>query len=102
VEDVPWGFHVDILRDGAPTATLSVGFDLTDAAKYEWVGRGEDGFPVLQGRVEVVPGKNFEIRKTCERKIDEDTRGVIRAFCSKLVQALNKYYAFGSCFAEDL
>lgn len=41
------------------------------------------------------------ISKTCDRKIDEDTRGVIRAFCTKLVQALNKYYAFGSCFVDD-
>jgi len=34
-------------------------------------------------------------------KIDEDTRSVIRGVCTKLVQALNKYYAFGSCFVDD-
>ena len=100
-DGIPWGFNVDVLRDGAPTATLSVGFDLTNAQRHEWVGRGEDGFPVLQGKVEQVSGKFFEIRKTCDLVIDEDTRGVIRMFCSKLVTALNRYYAFGSCFVDD-
>jgi len=61
-EGIPWGFNVEILRDGAPTATLSIGFDLTDAQRHEWVGRGEDGFPVLQGKVAQVSGKFFEIR----------------------------------------
>jgi hypothetical protein len=34
--------------------------------------------------------------------VDEDTRSTIRAFCTGLVTALNKYYAFGSVFAEDI
>ena len=30
--------------------------------KYEWVGRGEDGFPQMGGKVTQVPGKNLTIR----------------------------------------
>jgi hypothetical protein len=41
-------------------------------------------------------------RKLNEEKVDEDTRAVIRAFCNGLVTALNKYYAFGSVFSEDI
>jgi hypothetical protein len=41
-------------------------------------------------------------RKTCDRKVDEDLRATIRAFCTGLVSALNKYYAFGSVFAEEV
>jgi hypothetical protein len=40
-------------------------------------------------------------RKTCDRPVDEDLRATIKAFCTGLVSALNKYYAFGSVFAEE-
>ena len=169
-EGAGWGFLLDVLRDGEPTATLGVGFDLEQASKHQWVGRGEDGFPILEGTVTEVEGKNFEIRcdtragsgvwgragrmrwlclwlarpapparprpappghppppppptfppkipsphfnpvlpsppsfcrKVCDRTIDEDTRTAIRNFCTTLEQAVNKYYAFGSCFVDD-
>ena len=29
--------------------------------KHEWVGRGEDGFPVMEGKVNEILGKNLEI-----------------------------------------
>jgi hypothetical protein len=41
-------------------------------------------------------------RKLDEDKVDEDLRATLRAFCSGLVAALNKYYAFGSVFAEEV
>lgn len=41
-------------------------------------------------------------RKTCDKPVDEDLRATIRAFCTGLVAALNKYYAFGSVFAEEV
>ncbi len=41
-------------------------------------------------------------RKICDRPVDEDLRATIRAFCTGLVAALNKYYAFGSVFAEEV
>jgi hypothetical protein len=45
---------------------------------------------------------NQKRRKLNEEKVDEDTRATVRAFCNGLVTALNKYYAFGSVFAEEL
>lgn len=35
-------------------------------------------------------------RKVDPVPVDEDTRATIRAFCTGLVSALNRYYAFGS------
>ena len=36
-------------------------FDSVISEKREWVGKGEDGFPVLEGKVDEVDGKNLEI-----------------------------------------
>ena len=36
-------------------------FDSVISEKREWVGKGEDGFPVLEGKVDEVDGKNIEI-----------------------------------------
>ena len=96
-----WGFTVDVLRDGAPSASLSVGFDDTDTIKHEWVGRGVDGFPVMTGSETAVKGKMFEVWSTGTTPLDEDTRTVVRNFCTLMVGAVNKYYAFGSCFSDD-
>ena len=40
-------------------------FDDLYSQKYEWLGRGADGFPVLEGKVDDVQGKKIEI--WCER-----------------------------------
>ena len=40
-------------------------------------------------------------RKVDENVIDEQTRSCIREFCSALVAAINKYYAFGSAYVDD-
>jgi hypothetical protein len=36
-------------------------FDNQFAEKYEYLGRGEDGFPVLEGKMEKIDGKNIQI-----------------------------------------
>ena len=36
-------------------------FDTDVAIKHEYVGRGEDGFPMMQGGQEEVTGKHLEI-----------------------------------------
>jgi hypothetical protein len=41
-------------------------------------------------------------RKLDDAPVSEDLRSTLRAFCSGLVAALNKYYAFGSVFAEEV
>ncbi len=33
--------------------------------------------------------------------VSEDLRSTIRAYCTALVAALNRYYAFGSVFVDD-
>lgn len=60
-----------------------------------------DGFPILEGNAEEVDGKNFEIRKVCDNSVSEPMRASIKDFCQMLVAAINKYYAFGSCFVDD-
>lgn len=60
-----------------------------------------DGFPVLEGESQDVRGKNFEIRKVNEEPVSEPIRASIKQFCPMLVGAINKYYAFGSCFVDD-
>lgn len=96
-----WGFTIAFLKDGDVVTDLRVGFDEENTTKHEWIGRGQDGFPMLEGNAETVVGKNLEIRKVCDRTISENTRSSIRDFCQMLVTAINKYYAFGSCFVDD-
>lgn len=100
-EDQLWGFTVSFLKDGESAADVRVAFDEEITLKHDWVGRGADGFPVLEGNAEEIVGKNFEIRKVCDRQINDATRSAIRSFCQQLVSSVNKYYAFGSCFVDD-
>jgi len=58
--------------------------------------------PVKAGNVTKIRGRNFEIAKTCDRKVDDDLREVIRSLCGGVAEALNRYYTFGSVFSEDL
>lgn len=60
-----------------------------------------DGFPMLEGSAEEVSGKHFEIRKVDDAPVTDSIRGSVRDFCQMLVGAINKYYAFGSCFVDD-
>lgn len=60
-----------------------------------------DGFPTLEGNAENVDGKNFEVRKVDDVPATDAVRSSVRDFCQMLVAAINKYYAFGSCFVDD-
>lgn len=60
-DDKLWGFNVSIFKEGAKLTDVAVFMDKLSLSKHEWVGRGQDGFPVLEGRVEMVLGKNLEI-----------------------------------------
>ena len=55
----------------------------------------------MEGDETPIRGKCFEIRKVGAGSVDADTKVVIRNICSMLEQAVNKYYAFGSCFSDD-
>ena len=82
-------------------AQVRVAFDAEKAQKHEWVGRGENGMPTLEGNVEDVEGKNLAVTKLGETPVSDVTKGSIRAFCEQLMSSVNKYYAFGSCFVDD-
>lgn len=100
-EGIPWGFTTSIMRDGATLTDISVSFDEEVTQKYDWVGKGADGFPQLEGNAEEIVGKNFVIRKADDNTIDNETRNVIRLLCQEIQASINKYYAFGSCFVDD-
>lgn len=61
-EDVLWGITFTILRDGEVATQLGVWYDDEEVRKHEWVGRGADGFPILEGKESDVVGKHLEIR----------------------------------------
>jgi len=102
LDGMMWGMDIEIIKEGVRVADLSVGFDNDVTIKSEWIGQDENGFPTKEGKQEEVPGKHFEIWKTCTRPVDDDLRATLKAFCTGLVAALNKYYAFGSVFAEEV
>lgn len=97
-----WGFDLELLKEGVKKADLGVNFDDEITLKHEWVGKDQDGFPTFEGNAEEIPGKHLEIWKIDPVPVDEDTRATIRALCTGLVSALNRYYAFGSVFAEEV
>lgn len=99
--DIIWGFTVSIIKEGTKLTDLRVSFDDEATEKHEWVGRGADGFPMLEGKVDIVDGKHFQIWKIDDNPVSEDLRTTIRRYCTALVTALNRYYAFGSVFVDD-
>lgn len=101
VEGSLMGFTVSFMKDGESETDVRVAFDDEVALKHEWVGRGPDGMPMLEGKQEEISGKNFEIRKLGDNKVSDATKVSIKEFCQLLVGAINKYYAFGSCFVDD-
>ncbi|GAX81771.1 hypothetical protein CEUSTIGMA_g9199.t1 [Chlamydomonas eustigma] len=100
-EGVLWGYKVGMYKDGVKLTEIGVLFDNLFAEKYEYLGRGEDGFPVLEGKMEKIEGKNIQIWKLDLNPVTEDLRGTIRGFCTGLVAAINRYYSFGSVFVDD-
>ncbi len=60
-EDKLWGFNVAIFKEGVKLTDLGIFFDKDTVNKHEWIGRGEDGFPVGEGNAQEVRGKNIEI-----------------------------------------
>ena len=101
VEEMLMGFTVTFMASGEEPVQVRVAFDAEKAQKHEWVGRGENGMPTLEGNVEDVEGKNLAVTKLGETPVSDVTKGSIRAFCEQLMSSINKYYAFGSCFVDD-
>ena len=100
-EQILWGFKVGMLKDGVKLTDIGVQFDDKRVEKHEWVGRDSNGFPVNEGRVDVIEGMNIEIWKMDMNPVSEDLRSAIRGFCTGLVATINRYYAFGSVFVDE-
>ena len=79
-----------------------MGLDEETVSKFEFVGRKESGMPEPAGEETKVMGAHFEIWKTDDNNMDEALRESIRALCKGGAQALNRYYAFGHVFSEEL
>ena len=50
------------MRDGVTLTNIGVMFDEEVTTRSEWVGKGADGFPVLEGKVTDVIGTSLIIR----------------------------------------
>ena len=101
VDEQLMGFTVAFMTSGEEPVEVRVAFDAEVATKHEWVGRGSDGMPTLEGKQEEVAGKNLAVTKLGETPVSDVTKASIRAFCEQLMSSINKYYAFGSCFVDD-
>ena len=95
------GFTVEFMTSGEAPTEVRVAFDAESTTKHEWVGRGSDGMPTLEGKQESVDGKHLAVTKLGEVPVSDTTKASIRAFCEQLMSSINKYYAFGSCFVDD-
>lgn len=51
-----------MVRDGVTLTQIGVMFDEEVTTRNEWVGKGADGFPVLEGKVTEVIGQSLIIR----------------------------------------
>ena len=69
-EDVLWGITLSIIRDGEAATEIGIRFDNEENEKHEWVGRGSDGFPTLEGKKVSVVGKHLEIRLAASHQPD--------------------------------
>lgn len=96
-----WGFDILLLADGEEVTRVGVRMDNDTVTKHEFVGYGEGGFPVGEGKETIVEGKTFQIWKMDDAEIDGDTRDTIKSLCTALAGAVAGYYSFGSCFSED-
>ncbi len=71
---------------------------------YDVVGMDKDGFPVLQtmdGQERLVKGKNFIVRRDKTKPVPSQHVETVKALLTNMLSAVNKYYAFGSCFSEE-
>lgn len=90
------------VQEGKVVTSIRMGFDEEVVDKHQFVGRDERGMPKPEGEVTQVVGANFEITKICDNTVDEALRESIRSLCIGASEALNRYYAFGSVFSEDM
>ena len=71
---------------------------------FDMVGMDKDGFPVLQtmdGESKTVKGKYFLVRRDKTTPVPEDFVQPTKLLLSEMMEAVNKYYSFGSPFSEE-
>eukprot|EP00891_Asterochloris_glomerata_P004368 jgi/Astpho2/4368/Aster-x0202 len=80
------GFKVSFVRDGQTLTDISVAFDGEMAVKSEWVGRGPEGFPQMEGNVTQVRGKHLIIRSSGFPMRSQREQPWISAACGSLAE----------------
>jgi len=80
---------------------LAVVMDDTIIYGYEYIGMDENGFPERRGDPFEILGQNLEVRKIDDKPVTDQTREAIKRFGGLLKSAFDKYYAFGSIYADD-
>jgi hypothetical protein len=90
------------VQDGDVVSSIKLTLDDDVTSKFEFIGRQESGMPKPMGEETKVEGAHFEIWKDDDRPMDDALREAIRGLCGGVSQALNRYYAFGSVFSEEI
>jgi hypothetical protein len=91
-----------VVQEGEVVASIKCTLDEETTTKWEFIGRQKNGMPQPMGETTEVPGAHFEIWKQDESQVDDNLKHGIRQLCTGIGQALNRYYAFGNVFSEDL
>lgn len=78
--------------------------DDEEVGGFDMVGMDKDGFPLLQtmdGEAKVVKGKYFLIRRDKSTPVPADFVEPTKMMLTEMMEAVNKYYSFGSPFSEE-
>ena len=87
-----------------PALRLEALMDEEEVEGYDRVGMGPDGFPVLttfDEEKKIVKGRCFIVRRDLATPVPEAMQEPAKALIGNLMAAVNRYYAFGSCFSEE-
>ena len=103
------GFAVTLMSHDAagnpvPGLRLECLMDEEEVSGYDRVGMGEDGFPVLMtydDEKKVVKGQCFIVRRDASSAVAPALVAPTKQLLNNMMEAVNKYYAFGSCFSEE-
>ncbi len=103
------GFAITIMAYDAsgalvPAFRLECLMDEEVMQGFDNVGMGPDGFPVLQtldGEAKPVNGRCFIVRRDASTPVPPQYVDPIKLLLTNTMDAISKYYAFGSCFSEE-
>lgn len=91
-------------RSPVPAIEFECLMDEEVVSGFDMVGMDKDGFPVLQtmdGEEKTVKGKYFLVRRNKATPVPTDFVEPTKAMLTDMMEAVNKYYSFGSPFSEE-